>query len=735
MNKLPVLLLFIIVFLFFSPFFFQSKLPIPSDTIVGMYHPFRDLYIKDYPRGIPFKNFLITDPVRQQFPWKNMVVQMEKMMIIPNWNPYNFSGSPLLANFQSSSFYVLNFIFFFPPFYRAWGYYIFLQPLLASLFMFLYLKNLKLKNASAILGSFAFAFCGFSISWMEWGNILQTALWLPLILFSIDKLAKQPKILSFWPLILIFSLISSFFAGHIQIFFYILVTSLVYSISKGLRNKHFFLPFLFCLSLAILITSVQWIPTFRFISLSARGVDQIDWLKQGWFIPWQNLIQFVIPDYFGNPATLNYWGVWNYGEFAGYVGILPLLMAIFALFFRRDKKVLFFGLIFFSSLFFAFPTILAKLPYILQIPFLSTSQPTRLIFLVDFSLSVLAALGLDYFWESRKQILFPLISFFLFLLFLFLLSPKFLSVEEFSIAKRNMIIPFTVFILDAVLLLIFIFDEKKKLSKIIIILLLLINIVDVFRFAYKFLPFTDSKYIYPETKTITFIKNNIGNFRLMSTDQRILPPNFSAVFKIQDVSGYDPLYLRSYAEFIAAMERGKPNINPPFGFNRIINPQNVDSKLVDLLGVKYILSLNALNSDKLKLVFQEGETKIYENKNVIPRIFFPERIKYVSTKEDMIGEMFNKNVDFEKQVFVEAKRLNQNIGKGTARIADYTENKIVINAEAKGDSFMVLTDIDYPTWHVTIDGEKTSIYTTDYLFRGVFVPNGKHIIQFYNTLF
>ena len=36
-------------FLFFSPFFLQSKLPIPADTIIGLYHPYRDLYAKDYP--------------------------------------------------------------------------------------------------------------------------------------------------------------------------------------------------------------------------------------------------------------------------------------------------------------------------------------------------------------------------------------------------------------------------------------------------------------------------------------------------------------------------------------------------------------------------------------------------------------------------------------------------------------------------------------------------------------
>jgi len=87
----------------------------------------------------------------------------------------------------------------------------------------------------------------------------------------------------------------------------------------------------------------QLIPTLQFIILSARNLDLPGWqTNPGWFIPWQNLIQFLAPDFFGNPATLNYYGIWNYGEFIGYIGIFPLIMAFFALFFRRDKKTLFF---------------------------------------------------------------------------------------------------------------------------------------------------------------------------------------------------------------------------------------------------------------------------------------------------------------------------------------------------------------------------------------------------------
>src|SRR5258708_27527337 len=106
----------LIVFFFFRSFVLVGNLPIPSDTIIGLYHPFRDLCALEYPRGIPFKNSLITDPVRQQYPWRSLGIALEKQWKLPLWNPHAFAGTPLLANFQTAAFYPLNVLFFLLPF-------------------------------------------------------------------------------------------------------------------------------------------------------------------------------------------------------------------------------------------------------------------------------------------------------------------------------------------------------------------------------------------------------------------------------------------------------------------------------------------------------------------------------------------------------------------------------------------------------------------------------------------
>jgi uncharacterized membrane protein YfhO len=72
---------------------------------------------------------------------------------------------------------------------------------------------------------------------------------------------------------------------------------------------------------------------------------------------------------------------------------------------------------------------------------------------------------------------------------------------------------------------------------------------------------------------------------------------------------------------------------------------------------------------------------------------------------------------------------------GRADVVNYEATKIELETNNIGEGFLVLTDSYYPTWHAKIDGKETQIYLTDYNFRGIIVPKGKHVVQFYDTLF
>jgi hypothetical protein len=63
------------------------------------------------------------------------------------------------------------------------------------------------------------------------------------------------------------------------------------------------------------------------------------------------------------------------------------------------------------------------------------------------------------------------------------------------------------------------------------------------------------------------------------------------------------------------------------------------------------------------------------------------------------------------------------------QITSYRANSVTLSAETPQPSTLVLTDLDYPGWTVTIDGERAESKTHAGQFRSVVVPAGKHIVR------
>jgi hypothetical protein len=743
-RHFAILLVFVVCLVFFYPTFVKGLAPVPADTIIGLYHPFRDLYVKSYPNGIPFKNFLITDPVRQTYIWKELMVNIWQTGQLPLWNPYEMAGKPLLANFQSGVFYPLNIILFLKPFSTFWSIFILSQSFLCAFFLYLYLTNRKLDNKAAAVGAIAFSFSGFSISWLEWGTILHTVLWLPLLLYFIDRIFenfqnKKGNVAIYVGLL--FALSSSFFAGHLQLFFYLFIIFIGYFLLRWFENKKNWVvlfKFKLCIIAFILITFPQWISTLQFLSLSARGIDQNFRSIDGWFLPMRHLIQFLIPDFFGNPSTLNYWGTWNYGELTGYIGVIPLLFASFSLF-KKNSTTIFFIIVFLVSLLLALPNVISSIPFILNIPFISTAQPTRLLFLCVFSLCILSAFGFDYFLNLKKISIKHFAPFIFFTILFFLIWGLvingnlniFINAQNLLVSKHNLVFPTLIFGLAVFCLLLRNLFRNQLFRKFLIIIVLLLISFDGIRFAQKFTPFTSKSYLYPETKTLKFLSEQKEIFRTAVLDNRVMPPNFFTHYRLQTIEGYDPLYLKSYAEYIVAEERGKADISEPFGFNRIIAPHNYESQLFDFLNTKYILSLDEIKSPKLIKVLEEGQTKIYQNTKAFERAYFVKNV--INTTND-ISSLFTE--DLQTTASISEKNVIEfgNLSVGNVKLISYTENAVSLETTNSGNGFMVMSDTYYPTWKVFVDGKESKIYKTNHAFRGVYIPKGNHFIIFKDYL-
>ena len=736
-NTLPAIAIIFWILLFFAIPLSAGKIPIPADSLLGLYHPWRDVSFDNYnPEKFPVKNALITDPINQTFPWRFLTITAIKEGQFPLWNPYSFSGQPLLANIQSAPFQVFNLLFFILPFRAAWGSQIIIPSILTGVFMYLFLRSIKLSKNSSVFGSFILPFTGFFMAWLTWGTIVITAMWLPLILFSINKIFE--KLSARWFLLLVFSISQTIFSGHWQTAFYVIFASFLYLCFVYIKFKKVnLLLSLAGIILGIILASPQILPSIEFINLSARSLDQDYYAgRTDWFLPLSNAIQLLAPDFFGNPTTYNYWGIWNYAEFVSYIGIIPLSFAIIALF-NKFKQKTYFTLLILLSLIFGLENPISKIPYVFNLAFFSSLQPSRIIFLFIFSMVVLTSFGLDYFLKVKFNRKFYTSSIIIIIILLILFSTTIdernqlynlaiYDIDPASVARRNLIFPI---IISFISLIIISLKKFRIQNRILIIIIFLLTTGELFRFGYKFTPFSKISLVFPQTSAISYLENQEKPFRIMTTDRRIFHPNTPSAFKIESVDGYDPLYLKSYGQLVSVWQSQNPKAAIS-SFNRIVTPQKLDSPIINLLNVKYVLTFDEIASPNFAKVYEEGITKIYENKNVIPRAFFANEVIKVNSQEAEFEKLLDPQINLSKIATSREFDFKMDQSKSQVQFKYYNDQSLGLLTETERSAPLVVSNMNYPGWISLIDGHETQIKTADFMFQSVMVPPGEHFVEF-----
>lgn len=724
----------LIVFAFFLPNLLLVKLPVPADSLLGLYHPWRDNSYQDYSAyKFPIKNPLITDPIKQTYPWRQVSIHNIKNFKLPLWNPYSFSGQPLLANVQSATLQVLNIFYLVFPFKISWAIQIISQALLTSFFMYLFLKNRGLSFTASTFGAVTLAFSGFFVAWLTWGTVISVAMWLPLILFMVDKLTNKITTLPFF--ILTFALFQTFVSGHTQTAVYILLATILYSTLQMIKIKSFKFALFIFLSMvtALLLSAIQILPALEFVSFSNRQLDQSYWQgRQDWFLPLQNLAQLVAPDFFGNPATNNYWGTWNYAEFVSYVGIVPLFFAFIAIA-KPNKNTVFFITLLTASFLLALENPVSKIPYVFKIPLISSFQPSRIIFLIVFTLTSLSAYGFEIFFRKKKKDLSLSISLLLTATIISLICFTKISANIFpningqsasQVAFRNLAVPL---LLSSFTIIICLVSNSRNRRGFLIAIVFALSVFDLFRFAYKFTPFVKESLIFPGTKTTDYLQNQQRPFRVMTADRRIVDPNTLTAYRIESVSGYDPIYLKDYAVLVNSWQNDK--VSDSASFNRIITPQNYQNQLTDLLNVKYLLSLEEIDNDRFKKLFEEGQTKIYENKNVLPRAFFPRQVKKIENEKQVLEKLMDKKTDISKIAYSQDIEFESQNLSTSAQIIKYSDQGLSIKTSTNIQAPLFISNVFYPGWKAFLDNREVPIGKMNYMFQSVNIPEGIHLLE------
>lgn len=743
------LFLILITFVFFYKTFFAGFVPIPGDLLISEYSPWKAYsYLGYNPGSFPNKAQYF-DVLRQLYPWKTLAIGLLKTGEFPLWNPFSFSGAPLLANFQSAVFYPLNLVYFVLPQISAWTILILLQPLLTALFMYLFTRKIGVSHMGSLFAAVSFTFSSFMTVWLEYNTLGHVILWLPLIFLSFENLLE--KYTAKWILVFVFSLVFSLFAGHPQVFMYLIIFVFIYIIYR-IAKKQRLLFFSLLLFLSLGIGAIQLVPGIELIVNSARSSHSYDFLIHKILIqPWQ-LIMLFVPDFFGNPATRNYYLQDTYVGKVTSIGLIPLFFITLLFFRKKEGLTKFFLATAVSILILTTLNPFSQLLYKLKIPLILANSPTLAIFIFCFSLSVLCGFGVDIWRKTTITLqgfihwILPIVTVFIFLWIVVLLLPKVTFTPNLSTSFHNL--TYSTAVLCMAIFLLLVGTLKTKRRYLILILLFLLTTSDLWRSFEKFNPFSPPQFVFPKTKIFGFLKKESGINRFWGYGSGTIQANFATEYALFSPDGYDPLYPRRYGEFIQSSTNGKINtdfttqtrsdavIAPGFGKEDLpSNPYRL--KVLDLLGIKYVLDRVENGSteitfpkDRFLPIYQKDGWSVFENLKASPRAFLTSDYKVFKNKEEFERRFFAKEFNPSKTILLEEDPPNLDYSNNQKlTLISYTPNRVVFQAKT-GKTLLFLSDVYYPGWKAFVDGESSNIYRADYAFRAIYLPKGEHKVLF-----
>ncbi len=780
--------LFFVFFLFtifslliFWPIFF-GKVNLNGNFLVSFYPIFG--------KNLPYKNIIGLDQLRLYFPNYTLVIDQLKNFNIPHWNPYIFAGNLNIASLQSAVFYPFNVFGLIMPQLEFW-YLLRISPLvLGSFFMFIYLRNLKLSILAAFFGGLSFGFSPFILTWGEEQVITpHTIIWLPLVLYCVDKLieidtVKRILFRKFCFLAISFSVAFSVFAGFIQLTIYMLVVAIFYSIFRLTRSKKRvgFGVFVFgSIAIGLLISAVQILPTIELYLLSARAVAASRGILFSFLLPPESLLTYLAPDFFGNPANWNFFrgGISTYYESIMFIGSGALLFALYEIWEGRHESLSkFYFLLGFGALVFTLDSPIAKLFLLSPVPVLSTSIANRLLFISTFCFVVLASFGLNRWLLTRDKKILKYISFlgalyFFVALYLFgvkvfgwsyIASGGLGEAETLRITLRNLVLPIGFYVLISFAVIISFLKRFVGKKNIVAVLIILFACLELFLFSRKYFSFTNRENVFPETAPIAYVQKNQGFFRSWGIGQAYLENNLASQYKIYSPEGYDSLNILSYAEFTEAMQHGSlgdVSFRADAGIGRGKTLElltNVNRrKLIDIVSVRFVIAesidFELLEVNNFVKVFDEGTNQlgkhfaVFENTQVLPRVFLasnyegPPNVLTVNKTEEQIKKerrrlipqkLLSSGFDFRNVLILEEPSpISPQFGPGTAEIVSYKNNEVIIKTKSDQPKLLFLSDNFYPGWKVKIDGEEGKILRANYTFRAVPLVAGEHVVRFY----
>ncbi len=646
------------------------------------------------------------------YPYHKAVTDLVSEGGWPLWNPYAFSGMPLLGDGQTAMLYPPNWLFWVLPAAHALTLSILLHFSIAGVGMYLYMRALRLSALAALIAALAFEFNGFLVARFVHPSIMAGAALVPLVFWSVERILQRGTRGAFAIAAVVLALQA--LVGHPQVPLYTALAVGVYCLVivawrwRYTGQRTALMPLVQVAGAYVvgyLLAAVQLLPWAELASFSPRAANAsyalvthgsllgFDWLL--FLFPYafgglrsSPLVPFVQAEY---PV-----GLW---EKHGYIGILPLALAVVGLVqvlslpreartakgqpgdarFRAERGIALAAVLgVFLLIALGRGTPFAWVIY--YTPVLGKLRGySRAVSLVDFALCGLAGYGVQRLADitGRKRDWAPIVA------GLALLSvalgaivvnaqvwsrnveryaptslERTMLTQGLSFDQATAFIPLALIAVAAVLLV----AVSRGMTSLAAGILVYLVAVDLMMFAAFFNPAIPASTFATVPASAAFLHQDPSLYRVAVFALSEQPPlerlqaqlafGWTMPYGLEDINGFNSLQPRRYTDVLF----GTQVDDVSYGYLGDSNLFRDDNPILNLLNVKYAVvqpESHVTPPPQWPQVFADNDVAIYQNPAPLERAFFVDRVVAESNSQTILDNVTRQGFRPQEVAYVE----------------------------------------------------------------------------------
>lgn len=288
---------------------------------------------------------------------------------------------------------------------------------------------------------------------------------------------------------------------------------------------------------------------------------------------------------------------------------------------------------------------------------------------------------------------------------------------------------FFIILVGVTLLWMYVVGKLKQIS--LIVSLALLCLVDMWTVNKRYL--YDEQFVEQQVQTQGFqqtetdkmiLADQTLDYRVLNLASNTFNENNTAYWH-KSVGGYHAAKLRRYQEMIEEHISGEMN-----NLFKAVTEAEGEMEKLDPSGFPV---LNMLNTRYFIFPLQGGQTLPLLNPHALGNAWFVDDVQYVDNANEEIEAIHGLDP---LETAVVDKRFAEIIkpvaadSAASIQLVTYEPNYLKYEVDSKNGGTVVFSEIYYPGWRSSIDGQEVSHGRANYIFRAMNVPAGKHVIEF-----